>query len=514
MNGAESLVQTLINGGVDVCFTNPGTSEMHFVAASDKVDGMRNVLGLFEGICTGAADGYARMAGKPAATLLHLGPGLGNGLANLHNAKRANSPIINIVGDHATYHLQYDAPLTMDIESVAKSVSGWVRTSKDAESVPVDAADAIAAALSPPGQIATLILPADSSWNENPGPAPIPAIPQPNPVAQNTIKTIAEVLRKGEPTIILIGGVTLMENGLRVAGRISRATGARIVANRANNRIQRGAGRAVIERIPYPVPPALEMLKGTAHMILVGTKPPVSFFAWRNMPNWLTPENCEIHTLASFEEDGLCALEALADELDAPDEPAAVYEHHPPDPPTGELTSEKVWMSLVALMPENSIISDEAVTSSRDADQWVANAAPHDWLSVTGGAIGQGLPVATGAAVACPDRKVFAMEADGSGMYTLQALWTQAHEKLDVVTVLFANQSYNILHGELTRVGVDYDCPKARDLFELTSPNLNWVSLAQGMGVHATRAETAEKFNEQLEAAIHTPGPHLIEAII
>ena len=514
MNGAESLVQTLVNGGVDVCFTNPGTSEMHFVAAADKVDGMRNVLGLFEGVCTGAADGYARMALKPAATLVHLGPGLGNGLANLHNARRANSPMVNIVGDHATYHLQYNAPLTMDIESVARSASDWVRTSMDAPSVPVDAADAVAAALSPPGQIATLILPADSSWNENAGPASIPIIPQSKPVTQKTIQTIAGVLRKGEPTIILIGGATLMERGLWVAGRISRATGARIMANRANNRIQRGAGRAAIDRIPYPVPPAIKMLEGTAHLILVGTKPPVSFFAWRNMPNWLTPKNCEIHTLATIEDDGMGALEALADELEAPDEPAAVYERSRPDLPTGELTAEKVWISLVALMPEHSIISDEAVTSSRDADQWVSSAAPHDWLSVTGGAIGQGLPVATGAAVACPDRKVFAMEADGSGMYTLQALWTQAHEKLDVVTILFANQSYKILHGELERVGVDYDCPKARDLFELTSPNLNWVSLAQGMGVKATRAETAKQFNEQLEAAIHTSGPHLIEAMI
>jgi len=514
MNGAESLIQTLVNGGVEVCFTNPGTSEMHFVAAVDRVDGMRTILGLFEGVCTGAADGYARMARKPAATLLHLGPGLGNGFANLHNGRRANSPVINIVGEHTTYHLKHDAPLTTDIEAIAKTVSDWVKTSNDAESVPSDAAAAIAAALRPPGQVATLILPADSSWNESVGPAAVPAIQKPKPVVQNTIDTVSGVLRSGEPAAILLGRSALMEDGLRLASRISRKTGARIMANRANSRIQRGAGRAIIERIPYPVPPALEMLKGTAHLILVGTKPPVSFFAWRNMPNWLTPEDCQIHTLADAEEDGIGALKALAEELDTPDEPAAVYELNRPALPSGALTAEKVWTALAALMPEHAVISDEAVTSSRDADPLMACAPPHDWLTVTGGAIGQGLPVATGAAVACPDRKVFSMEADGSGMYTLQALWTQAHERLDVVTVIFSNRSYQILHGELERVGVDYDCPNARDLFELTRPDLDWAKMAEGMGVHATRSDSCGQFNDQLEAAINTPGPHLIEAVI
>jgi acetolactate synthase-1/2/3 large subunit len=514
MNGAESLVQTLVNGGVEVCFTNPGTSEMHFVAAIDKIKGMRAILGLFEGVCTGAADGYARMAGKPAATLVHLGPGLGNGLANLHNARRANSPMVNIVGDHATYHLQYNAPLTMDIESIAASASDWVRSSQDAASVPVDGADAIAAALRPPGQVATLILPADSSWNESVGPAPIPDAPIPAVADPQTIRTIAGILKSGEPTVMLLSGSSLTEKGLRFASRISRTTGARMIAGRSNNRLQRGAGRAVIERLPYPVKPALKMLEGAAHLILVEAKPPVSFFAWPNLPNWLTPKDCQIHTLATVEDAGIDALEALAEELDVPNEPAAVYELNRPDLPTGELTAEKVWIAFTALMPDHAIISDEAVTSSRNADQWTAGAPPHDCLYVTGGAIGQGLPVATGAAVACPNRKVFSMEADGSAMYTLQSLWTQAHEGLDVVTIIFSNRSYRILHGELERVGVDYDCPKARKLFELTRPNLDWVSIAQGMGIHSTCAKTAEQLNEQLEAAIHTPGPHLIEAVI
>lgn len=514
MNGAESLVQTLVNGGVEVCFTNPGTSEMHFVAANDKIGGMRHILGLFEGVCTGAADGYARMAHKPSAVLLHLGPGLGNGLANLHNAKRAHSPVIAIVGDHATYHLQHNAPLTMDIEAVAKSVSGWVRTSKDAGNVPIDGADAIAAACHPPGQVATLILPSDCSWNESTGPAMIPSIPQPAEVDVNTIDAVAAVLRSGEPAMLLLGGAAVLEKGLWLAGRISRASGAKILANRANSRQQGGAGRAAIERIPYPVPPAVKMLEGTAHLILVETTPPVSFFAWRNLPNWLTPENCRIHVLAGTGEDGLGALEALAEGLNAPDDPIAVNVLDPPELPTGDLTADKIWMALAALMPAHSVISDESVSSGGVADQWMCRANPHDWLPVTGGSIGQGLPVATGAAVACPGRKVFAMEADGSGMYTLQALWTQAHENLDVISIIFANRSYKILHGELERVGVDYPCPKARELFELKQPELNWVRMAEGMGVHATRARTAGQFVEQLESAVHTAGPHLIEAVI
>jgi acetolactate synthase I/II/III large subunit len=514
MNGAVSLLQTLINGGIEVCFTNPGTSEMHFVAALDKVEGMRTVLGLFEGVCTGAADGYARMTGKPAATLLHLGPGLGNGLANLHNARRASSPVVNIVGDHATYHLQHDPPLATDIESMAKTVSGWVRTCGDASSVPKDAAAAIAASLKPPGRVATLILPADCCWNESAAPFASPEISKPSSVDPETIDRIAGVLRAGESAVILMADPFLMETPLWLAGRISRATNARLIANRVNSRFQRGAGRVNIARLPYPVRPALEMLQGTKHLVLVGAKPPVSFFAWPNLPNWLTPDGCQIHTLATPEEDGVAALEMLAGAVDAPAEPEAVQDLKRPPLPGGKITAEKVWISLAALMPEHAVISDEAVTSSRNADEWMAGAPPHDWLSIMGGAIGQGMPVATGAAAACPDRKVFSMQADGSGMYTLQSLWTQAHENLDIVTVLFANHSYKILAGELSRVGVDWACPKAEKLFDLANPQIDWVKLANGMGVHAERAGTAEKFNAHLKEAIQTHGPHLIEVVL
>jgi len=514
MTGAESLVQTLLNGGVEVCFTNPGTSEIHVLAAMDKAAGLRVILGLFEGVCTGAADGYARMAGKPAATLLHLGPGLGNGLANLHNARRAFSPLVNIVGDHATYHLKHDAPLTSDIESIAGTVSGWVRRCKNAAGVPGDAADAIAASLKPPGAVATLIVPADCTWTESAAPASALPKTKPEAVDPEKIDRIAKVLRKGEPAVILMGGPFLMEKELRLAGRIARVSGARIIGDRLSGRSQRGSGRVSFQGLPYHVKPALEMLEGTAHLILVGARPPVSFFAWPNLPNWLTPAGCEIHILAAPQQDGLQALETLAGELNAPGDPAGVYELKRPEPPRGKITAEKVWTALAALMPEDSIISDEGITSSREADRWTAGAPAHDRLTLTGGAIGQGMPAATGAAVACPGRKVFCMQADGSGMYTLQALWTQAHEKLDVVTVIFANRSYKILEGELEQLGGPGAGPKAGKLFDLTHPELDWVGLAKGMGVNAAKVHTAGEFNRRLEAAVNTPGPHLIEVVL
>jgi acetolactate synthase-1/2/3 large subunit len=514
MNGAQSLLQTLVNGGVEVCFTNPGTSEMHFIAALDRLPGMRAVLGLFEGVCTGAADGYARMAGKPAATLLHLGPGLGNGFANLHNARRANTPLVNIVGDHATYHLRHDPPLTTDIESIVRGFSGWVRRSRSAADVPADAADAIAAAMTPPGRVATLILPADCAWGESGEPAPAPLTPRPTQVEPERIRQIADLLRRREPSAVFLSGALCLEDGLRLAGRIARATGARIMGNRVNGRTQRGAGRVVIERLPYPIEPSLAMLQGIAHLVLVGSPAPVPFFAWPGKPNWIIPEACRVEVLATPEEDGLAAMGGLADELGAPADISAVYPTQRPPLPTGEITAEKAWRALTALMPENAIVSDEGVTSSRDAEGWTVGAPPHDWLNVTGGSIGQGLPVATGAALACPGRKVFAMESDGAGMYTLQSLWTQARETLDVVTVIFANRAYKILRGELKQMGIAEPGPKAAAVLDLGNPDLDWVKLAEGMGVPGSRAASCEAFADQLRDAIRHSGPRLIEVVL
>jgi acetolactate synthase-1/2/3 large subunit len=514
MNGAESLVRTLVGCGVEVCFTNPGTSEMHFVAALDRVDGMRAVLGLFEGVVTGAADGYGRMAGKPAATLLHLGPGLANGLANLHNARRASTPIVNIVGDHATYHAQYDAPLASDLPGFARPVSGWMHTSMSARTVATDGARAVQAAMEPPGQIATLLLPADTAWLEAERVAPPLPRPVPAPASSTAIDQIAEVLRSGKKSVILIRGEALLRRGLEAAGRVAAKTGVKLYCDTFTARMQRGAGIVGIERLPYFAEMMVDTLKDVEHLILVGTKPPVSFFAYPGKPSWMTAEGCQIHTLAHPHEDGVGALEALAEALGAPKEPQGRAELLKPEVPTGALDQFTAGAIIARFLPENAIISDESATSGIGALISTANAAPHDHLGLTGGSIGQGLPVSIGAAVACPDRKVVCLHGDGGAMYTLQSLWTQARERLDVTTVIFANRSYAILNIELMRVGAENPGPKALSMLDLGNPDLNWVSLAHGMGVEASRAETVQDFAEQFAYAMKAKGPHLIEVML
>jgi acetolactate synthase-1/2/3 large subunit len=513
MNGAESLVRTLVEGDVDVCFTNPGTSEMHFCAALDRVDGMRCILGLFEGVVTGAADGYGRMKDKPAATLLHTGPGLGNGLANLHNAKKAKTPIVNIVGEHATYHIAHDAPLTADIEGIAWPVSHWVKTSPDAASVARDGAQAIAEAKTAPGRIATLILPADTAWNEAQGTAKVPDVPPPAPATEGAVRDCADALRSGEPAMLLVGHRALRADALEIAGRIAAKTGAAIRTEFAAARAERGAGQVTPERMPYVVDQALGVTRDVRHMILIGAKTPVAFFAYPDKPSVLIPETCQTHLLASAEEDVMGALEWLADELDAGDAEPVREAAHRPDLQTGALTIDTIASAIGHLMPEGCIVSDEAITSGRMLHPYTKGCPPHDWLFGTGGSIGRALPEATGAAVACPDRKVLCISGDGSAMYTIQALWTQAREKLDVVTVIYNNRTYAILHGELRNVGANPG-PKAHDMFDLDRPNLDWVQIANGMGVEAVRVDTADDFNRALQAAFAGKGPFLIEAMV
>lgn len=512
MNGAESLVRTLVDCGVEVCFANPGTSEMHFVAALDKVEGMRAVLGLFEGAVTGMADGYGRIAEKPACTLLHLGPGLSNASANLHNARRAATPIVNIVGDHATYHAQYDAPLASDITGLARPVSGWVHSSTSALTVAADGARAVAASLKPPGQVATLILPADTAWNDADGPSP--ALPREAPAAVSpaAVDRIAAVLNSGKKCAVLMRGAVLKERGLVAAGRIAAKTGARLMCDTFAPRLQRGAGRVRVERVPYFAEQIVEFLSTVEALILVGTKPPVSFFAYPGKPSWCTPETAEIHYLSHAHEDGTTALEAVAEALHAPRAPANIAELKKPDMPKSDFNQYTIGQVIARLLPENAIISDEGATCGLGTAIATATSVPHDQLSLTGGSIGQGLPLATGAALAAKDRKVLCIHGDGGAMYTLQALWTQAREKLDVTTVIFANRSYAILNIELARVGAMNAGPKALSMLDLHNPELDWVQLANGMGVDASRAETIEDFAAQFADAIGLKGPRLIEA--
>jgi acetolactate synthase-1/2/3 large subunit len=514
MNGAEALIRTLVASGVDVCFMNPGTSEMHSVAALDVVPEMRGVLALFEGVATGAADGYGRMGGRAAATLLHLGPGLGNGLANLHNARRARTPIVNIVGDHATYHKKYDAQLESDIETVARNVSSFVRRSDSAAAVARDAADSVAASYGPPGQIATLILPADAAWTDGAAPTVAAAPTARSAVPGDRVATIAAALRSGEPAAVLVGGTALRAPCLRLASQVATTVGGKLLCETFPARLERGAGIAPVERIAYLAEMAVTQLAGLRHLVLADAREPVAFFAYPDKPSYLVPDGCEVHVLAGGTEEALGALEALAGELGAAPGSARLAEPCRPQVPHGPLTAESMGAALGALLPEGAIVSDEGNTSTVFSGGPTAGAPPHDWLTLAGGAIGQGLPVAVGAAVACPDRKVIAIEADGSALYTLQSWWTMAREGLDVVTILCNNGSYSILNMELQRVGAETPGPRAKAMLDLRRPDLDFVSLARGLGVEASRATTSEEFVAQLRAALASPGPAVIEAVI
>ncbi len=514
MNGAESLVHTLLASGVDTCFANPGTSEMHFVAALDRVPGMRCVLGLFEGVVTGAADGYARLADKPAATLLHCGPGLANGLANLHNGRRARTQMVNCVGDQATYHRPKDAPLTADTEGWARGVSGWVRTAQEAATVGRDAAVAVQAARTAPGQIATLILPSDTCWDA--GGAVAEALPTPPApaVAPSSIDAVARLLRAtgGKGVLLLLGGKALRPEALLDAQRVATASGARLLAEGSNGRVSRGQGRVAIDRVPYVVDHAVKALADVEHLVLVGAREPVAFFAYPGKPGYLHPASATVHLLSRPENDQADALARLAEALGAP--AAAPVANRPrPEPAQGKPVSEAVAQSLTALMPENAVIADESVSFGRGFWSTTYAAAPHDWIQVTGGAIGDGLPLATGAAIGAPGRRVVSLEADGSAMYTLQSLWTQAREKLDVTTVIIANRKYAILLGELANVGANPG-RTALDMMDLGNPDLDWVRLAGGMGVEGARADTMEGFNDLFAGANRRSGPFLIELVV
>jgi acetolactate synthase-1/2/3 large subunit len=520
VNGAESLVNTLIDSGIEVCFSNPGTSEMHFVAALDKIAGMRCVLGLFEGVVTGAADGYWRMTDKPAVTLLHLGPGLGNGLANLHNAKKAQSGVVNIIGDHATYHVEYDAPLTADVEGIAKPVSHWVRTSTSAAEVAQDCVDALDAACTYPGQVASLILPANTAWEPATSsdvsvqPAQLSDAPQ---APDDRIEAIVEVLQCGEPVAFVITGHALREPALRSAGQIAEAHGAVLLAQTSNARLERGVGRVALESVPYPVDAAVGKLSGFKHIICVGAKAPVAFFAYPDKPSTLSPKDCSIHVLTYPHEDSAAALHALAERLQVNNnQPLIQAPQLPPMPGACALDSTVIAHIVANLIPENAIVVDEGITASRDFANPTSGAAPHDWLQICGGSIGIGFPLAVGAAVACPDRKVIALQADGSGMYTLQGLWTQARENLDVTTIVLSNRAYAILKYELRNVGAvsgDEAGAIAHDMMELNRPELDWVSLARGMGVEATKVDDSTGLIKALRAGLAAEGPYLIEAV-
>jgi len=519
MIGAQALVGSLTGAGVDVCFMNPGTSEMHFVGALDAVPEMRGVLALFEGVATGAADGYARIAGKPAAVLLHLGPGLANGLANLHNARRARTPVVVIVGAHATGHARYDAPLQSDIEALARTVSGWVHTSGTTRDLAQDAMRAVAAAQS--GQIATLVLPADVSWSDGATPAP-PRTPAPAPAPAPAFGLVSMVDHSrllDSHTMLLLGGTALSERGLRAASRISVATGARLLAETFPARLERGAGVPGVDRLAYLAEQAEAQLAGVDNLILAGARSPVSFFAYPDRASDLAPPGCTVTTLAEPDQDAEAALELLADQVAAGTKPVLTEAAPPPPAEPGPLNAISLADTIAASLPEHAIISDEANTSGFAFPMALAAAPRHTLLSLTGGSIGQGMPAATGAAIAAPDRPVLSLEADGSALYTIQALWTQARERLDVTTVLINNAAYAILRMELARtrageMGAGQAGERAARMLDLSAPTPDFTQLSTGLGVPARRVTTAEELDRALREAYAEPGPHLIEAIV
>jgi len=511
--GADALIQTLVDSGIDTCFANPGTTETHLVGAIDRSNGLRPILGLFEGVCTGAADGYARIAGKPAATLLHLGPGLANGLCHLHNGRKANSPIVNLIGNHPRSHLKYDAPLSSDIAGLAAPVSGFVRQVATPEDIAKDGAEAVHAAWGPPGHVASLIIPADCSWSEGPAAAAPLTRETPMPAMDKEVSRIAELSKKGRKTALLLGGPGLTDPALRLAGRIAAKTGVRLISYTFEPLMQRGAGRVYIERIPYFPEDAAEALGGLEHMVLCGAKEPVSFFSYPTGGGTLVPEGCNLETLVPVGGDVISSLDALADLLSATED-GAIQPADVPGMPSGALTPQATAAVIARAIPENSIVVDEGITVGFPAFTLSQGAAPHDWVFITGGGIGWALPVSVGAAVAAPDRKVLCLHGDGGAMYTIQALWTMARERLDVTTVIFSNRGYQILDIELERHGLGPAGANAHRMMDMDEPRIDFVEMAQAQGVQAGRVEDCAGLAYALADCLKRPGPHLIEAVM
>ncbi|MET0191570.1 MAG: acetolactate synthase large subunit [Pseudonocardia sediminis] len=513
LNGARSLIHSLVDAGVDVCFMNPGTSEMHFVQALDAVPAMRGVLAMFEGVATGAADGWARVTGRPAAVLLHLGPGLGNGLANLHNARRAHSPVLCIVGAHATGHVPYDAPLQSDIEGPARMASGWVHTSGTSRAVASDAMRALEATGRNGGQVATLVLPADVSWSDGGRRAPRRPAVEPLPIDKTVVDEVAGAVGDGASTMLLLGGAALTERGLRAASRIAAATGARLLADRFVARMEQGAGVPTVQRLAYPTEKVRPQLEGVQRLVLAGAPSPVAFFAYPDLESDHVPAGCEVIELADRSQDVETALEEIADRTAAATGPE-LPDLDAPEPEPGPLSVRNLGTAIAATLPENAVVVDEGLTSSAGLPPALAHAPRHTLLTLTGGAIGQGLPVATGAAVGAPDRPVLSFQADGSALYTIQALWTQARERLDVTTVIVNNSAYAILRGELARTGAGEASERASRMLDLSDPTTDFVSIGRGFGVPSRKVTTTEELVAALREAYAEPGPHLIEAIV
>lgn len=516
MNGAQIVIKTAKEAGIKYCFANPGTTEMPLVEALDSVPGIEAKLGLFEGCCTGAADGYGRLTGMPALTLLHLGPGLANGIANLHNAHRAKTPVVNIVGDHATWHLGSDAPLTMDIETLAKSIPGWQRTSTSVDNLSQDTADAISAAMK--GQVATLIIPQDLQWAE----CRDKTISSPSfsydPINSGLIGQAADALKKAKKSLMILGGTALQKNGLLIGQQICNITGSDLLSDTFPACTDIGAGLPNPSRIPYFPEKATEKLSQYDTIILVGTKPIVSFFGYPGMTSELLSSDQTVIKLDSGHQDLVKVLESMVQELEGKTPEISMQADFKPkdekELPQEYLSGGTICQIVSALLPENAIVVEESVTSGGAYHIIAASARPHVLMTLTGGSLGMGMPCATGAALAHPDRQVINFQSDGAGMYTPQTLWMQARDNLNITTLICANRSYNILKIEYLRAGNKEILKNTSALTNLGNPPVDWVGLSRSMGVPAASVSSGKELIAELKKAIKGSGPHLIEMIM
>jgi acetolactate synthase-1/2/3 large subunit len=511
MNGAEALVASAISAGVEVCLANPGTTELPLVQALDSVPGLRSILCLHENVATGAADGYGRMAGKPAMCLLHLGVGLANGLTNLHNARRAYTPVLNVIGDHATWHVPADPLLATDIESLAHTVSDYVKKSLGATTVALDLADAIEAAMTNGGRVATLIVPNDAQLGDAGDSIPVRRVPTKKTYSSRRVVQAANAL-KSSKSALLLGGEALSEPGIMLAARIAAVGGADLLCDTFFARMERGGSLPSPTKLPYFPDEALKLTRCYERVIVVGTRRPVAFFGHPAVPSYLTTEEQTVN-LAGPQEDSLGALAALASEVNAPDVVDQVL-GEPPAMPKGGLDARAVSAVIARLQPADCIVMDEVLAAGVTYFDASKHSPRFTHLMLTGGAIGQGPSAATGAAIACPKRKVINFQSDGCGAYSVQALWTQARENLDVVTIIGSNRSYQILQLELSRAGVAQTGPIARSMLGLDNPFIDWVKIGEGFGVPAVAVDSADALARQLERASVHKGPYLIEAII
>jgi len=507
MNGAQALLDLYSNLGVEVCFANPGTTEMALVHALESTPSIRPFLGMTEGVVAGAADGYGRMSDVPAISILHLGPGFANSISNLHNARRAKTPMITIVGDHATWHAEADAPLASDLYGLAHAASDWVGTIATPRSVLVMGMEAYRQAME--GQVATLIFPTDMQEAEaSSAPVGLSSVPY-HPVAIVS-ESVMAALRRPKSALFLGGGALRGEN-LRLASAIAIKTESRLISETFSARMERGAGVPSTERLPYFPEQAMACLEDLDTLVLVGAKAPVAFFGYEGMESNVVPDWVAVHSL-STERDPSLALQALSAQVgvDSADinnvEPANGASESVPD---GSLTPKTIGVTIAATQAPGTIMIDEAATSGLPYFHSSADAPSFDHLMLTGGSLGFGLPAAIGVAIACPDRPIVAFVADGSSLYTMQSLWTMQRYGLNVTVIVAANEQYRILRVEADRAEIPMG-PVVSAMTDISG--VSWTDLAKGLGVLAVQVATCPELAAAMVHRRASKGPYLIEA--